>query len=57
MLENILFITSFLLINSKYYYIYLILQIFSEALLYGSNAILSTVYNKEDTSDRDPDLE
>lgn len=57
MLENILFITSFLLINSKYYYIYLILQIFSEALLYGSNAILSTVYIKEDTSDRDPDLE
>lgn len=57
MLENILIITSFSLINSKYYYIYLILQIFMEPLLYESNAILSTVYNREDTNNRDPDLE
>lgn len=31
------------MINGKYYYIYIILQIFIESLLYESSAILSTV--------------
>lgn len=40
-LENILSITSFSMINVKYYHTYIIFKIFMESLLYESNAILN----------------
>lgn len=39
-LENTLLITSFSMVNVKYYHIYIIFKIFMESLLYESNAIL-----------------
>lgn len=52
-LENI---NSFLMINVKYYHIYVILKIFMESLLYESKAILiiRMCYYTGNTKDRDP---
>lgn len=57
MLEYILLMGSFSMINGRYHYIYLILQIFMDSLLYVSNAVLSTGDNSRDNNGRNSDFD